>query len=94
MRFTEPLWDDENESFVLAQGIYPEQVDELLRSPDSRWQRTREGVDFRRFVVWGTTSLGLYLAVVVEDVGGRSRVVAAKPMTAKEVREYTRWLGR
>ena len=79
------IFDEQNEEHIARHGVTPEEVREVCESqPLVRRGRTN------RLTVYGRTSSGQYLLVVLEPpAGGAFYVVTAREMSRSERRRYT-----
>ena len=79
-------WDDWNVNHVARHGLEPHEVEAVCRS-DIFVRRGREGC----YLIYGRTSAGRYLTVVLRSRGqGVGRVITARDMTDNERRLYHR----
>lgn len=89
MDVTELLWDEHNEAHIARHGVEPEEVEEVIMNPVTRWGRSdthRPG----RLIAFGRTAVGRALLVVLDAPapGGRAYVVTARSMTSGELRDF------
>ena len=81
-------WTEWSEEHIAGHAVTPSEVEEVLYSHPRLRKSGRES----SVLVYGTTDAGRHLLVVLgeDDIGGTSFVVTARPMTAKEKRQFTR----
>ena len=80
-------WDRNNLRKIRADGIKREEAEEaLLNDPIPIYEQDVEGE--RRFVYYGETNAGRFLAVIVTGRGDRIRVVTAYDLDAGQRRDY------
>jgi hypothetical protein len=85
-------WDDENVEHIARHHVSPGEVEEVCFGTERMILRAEKA---GRYVVLGRTEAGRYLTVVVTAPHkGRSRVITARDMSAKERRRYTKLKGR
>lgn len=84
MRFRSFEWDDRNTEHIARHGLEPHEVEAVCRG-ESLILRGREG----RYLIYGRSSAGRYVIVVVRSLGqGVARVITARDMTQRERRFY------
>lgn len=81
-------WNAGNLSEIGKHGLYPADVEDVVRNPEARVRPTyrREGED--RAAVIGPTGQGRILVVVVTPRGAVLRVVTAYPADPRTERRY------
>jgi uncharacterized DUF497 family protein len=80
-------WDRNNLRKIRAHRIKREETEEaLLNDPIPVYEQDVEGE--RRFVYYGETNAGRFLAVIVTERGDRIRVVTAYDLDAGQRRDY------
>jgi uncharacterized DUF497 family protein len=80
-------WDRNNLRKIRAHRIKREEAeDALLNDPIPVYEQDVEGE--RRFVYYGETNAGRFLAVIVTERGDRIRVVTAYDLDAGQRRDY------
>ena len=70
-------WDDENVAHIARHGITPEEVEYVVRSPQSRSERSRSST---YPITFGRTKTGKFIAVVWSAIGTdplRTRVITS-----------------
>jgi len=83
----EIFWSPERESHIARHGVKPGEVEDVCCS-GPRWHAAGRGGST---LVYGTSSAGRYLLVVlVEASDGRHLVVTARDMTDSERRTFRR----
>jgi uncharacterized protein len=85
--YREVMWTEESEDHIARHQVTPQEVDEVVNSRPIYTVAGREETT----LVYGTTSAGRYLLVVLAETGdGRWYVVTARDMTETEARTYRR----
>jgi uncharacterized DUF497 family protein len=85
MSFLTIIWDDSeggNVEHVAAHGLTPDEVDDVLRDPDSTFDRSHST---GRPVAFGYTRAGRYILVAFDEVDANT----VYPITAYQVPEPT-----
>jgi uncharacterized DUF497 family protein len=85
----ELLWDEDNEAHIARHGVTPAEVEEVVRSPATRWEhddKHRPG----RLVAYGATAAGRHLVAVCDtpSASALSYVVTARPMKPREKQAF------
>lgn len=87
MHITVLVWDERNVAHIARHGVRPAEAEEICRRESKVVLHARK----KRYIVLGITQAGRYLAVIITfPIQGRSRVITARDMTAKECRYYRR----
>lgn len=86
---TELVWDEHNEAHIARHAVSSTEAEEVVFALGTRWIQDdihRQG----RLVALGQTEAGRWLVVVCDRpvAGGLAYVVTARPMTARERRDY------
>jgi uncharacterized DUF497 family protein len=89
VNLTRLLWDEANEAHIARHQVSGQEVSEVVFGAKTAFavdDSHRRG----RLVAYGATAAGRYLVVVLDEptTSGTAYVVTARPMTAKELREY------
>jgi uncharacterized DUF497 family protein len=85
----ELLWGDENIAHIARHAVNPAEVTEVDFSDEALFFDTGERSRPGRLAVFDKTIAGRLLVVYLDrPVGGRSYPVTARPMTAKEKKDY------
>jgi uncharacterized DUF497 family protein len=85
-------WDEGNaEKNWIRHAVRSTECEEVFaRAPVAVPVRDRPGSREEGFVVLGRTALGRLLSIAFTFRRGRIRVISARPMNRKEIREYSR----
>jgi uncharacterized DUF497 family protein len=84
MRIRDLFWDEETEGHIARHNVSPEDVEEVCFGRNWAIRSGR-----RRKAVFGQTSGGRYLLVIIEDRGhDEFDVVTARDMTPTERKRY------
>lgn len=80
-------WTEDAEDHIAARAVVPDEVEQVVNGRPRLVLAGRQGTEY----VFGTTSAGRYLLVVLsEAMDGRDFVVTAREMTAAERRTFRR----
>ena len=80
-------WDDYRVAHIARHNIEPDEVWDVCEDP--RHLARRHG--HNRYLVYGQTTNGRYLFVVLEGIGGTTyKPITARDMTAHEKRNFRR----
>jgi uncharacterized DUF497 family protein len=80
-------WTEDAEDHIATHAVTPDEVEQLVNSRPRLVLAGRQGTEY----VFGTTSAGRYLLVVLaEAIDGRDYVVTAREMTDAERRTFRR----
>jgi uncharacterized DUF497 family protein len=89
MRISKLEWDDDRIEHIARHQVEPDEVWEVCQDPFHLAHR--EGRN--RYRVYGQTTEGRYLFVVLERIeGGRYKPITARDMTTTEKRNYRKLL--
>jgi hypothetical protein len=86
-------WHYNAMDWLLASSIEPGEVLSVLQGARRRWPRPTYAPGIGRLVtIWGVTPTGRGLIIVTRPLGGFDQeIVAARVMTAAELREFHAW---
>ena len=91
MRIHEFFWAEDRIDHIARHGVAPEEVEQVCVARPLV-QRARSEGENPVYYVLGQTDTGRHLfAVVIRFPDGKGYTVTARPMTAKEERQYRRW---
>lgn len=86
-RVRETRWTETAEDHIAAHAVSPDEVEQVVNTRPRLLLAGREGTQY----VFGTTSAGRYLLVVLtEAIDGRDYVVTAREMTDAERQTFRR----
>ena len=94
MRIDELVWPQERIEHIAKHRVHPAEVEEVCFSQP--WVRRAKATgDNPVYYVLGQTGVGRHLfCVIIEFPNGKGFPVTARPMTAKEKRQFNRWKKR